>query len=119
METLYQDSSASATISLTGEKVCRKCKEKRHVTEFQPRPPTLTRRGDGRLNTCKPCKRAYDIERQTRLKGQYLANRAALMRAFRTEVLHYGVDEKFGDTWQLLDAALSMCQRITPLQKAA
>lgn len=116
METLYQDSSVAATLSFTGERVCSTCNESKHITEFVVARRIV--RGDGRggvdsrkgnrKNICKPCQRIKSAEFTKKNPG-YWADR------YRKQKEQPSTD----DSWRGLDAALSMCQRTTLLQKAA
>ena len=98
------------------------CGETKHVTEFViVRGKILDngwRSGNGlgnRSKLCKQCKRKQNDEYYKRNKEKV----NAAWVAKNAVVAHYGVDEKFGETWKELDAALSMCRMTTPLQKAA
>ena len=113
MDLLAQDSSTAASVSSTGEKVCRVCAERKHVTEFVV--SRADRSKDGRKNICKPCQRVKNAEYAKRNPNLYAERHAKRKEEFE----RYGVDEKYGDTWQALDAALSMCRRTIPLQRAA
>lgn len=109
METLYQDSSSSATVSFMGEKVCGKCGDMKHVTEF----PISRTDGykDGRENRCKQCSRArWNLYKQNNLERV-----TESQREWDTEVLHYGFDEKFGNKWRRLGIALRLhrCPKFT------
>jgi hypothetical protein len=100
MNLLSQDSSPGADFSPLGVRVCSKCNETKRKTEF-PRAP-LSNRGGGYSYRCKECERA-------RCKARYQANRDEVLERFKarhTEVLHFGIDEKYGDTWEWLHVAM-------------
>lgn len=96
MGTLHQCSSCNADFSPLGERVCTRCDAKKRLNEF-PRAP-LANRGGGFAYICKECERA-------RSKAKYQANKERIHKqqaeANRT-VLHFGNDEKFGETWKAL-----------------
>ena len=106
MLAIEQCATGFATFSLVQEKDCKSCGATKLLSEFHERRDSR----DGRRSICKTCQNA-------RTAAYLKANPQD--RSAKDGTLHYGVDEKFGDTWQALDAALSMCQMTTPLQKAA
>ena len=113
MDAIEQDLSVAQTVSYKGERVCKTCGVNKHITEF-----VISRTGrhkGGRKSVCKSCQRARNNENKA-LRAEIMAEK---FHRDHTEILHFGVDEKYGDVWRELDAALSMCQRTTPLQKAA
>lgn len=100
MNLLSQDSSPGADFSPLGVRVCSKCGVEKLKTEF-PRAP-LSNRGGGFAYRCKECERA-------RCRARHQAKRDEVLERFRaryTEVLHFGTDEKYGDTWQTLHDAM-------------
>lgn len=100
MDLLSQDSSHGAGFSPLGVRACVKCNVGKLKTEF-PRAP-LGNRGGGFAYRCKECERA-------RCKARYQSKRAEIRErcnALRVEVLHFGVDDKYGDTWEWLHVAM-------------
>ena len=106
MLAIEQCATGFASFSLVQEKVCNTCGEKKHLSEFVI-AGTDKRKG-GRKNICKPCQRVKSAEFTKKNPG-YWAER------YRKQKEQPSTD----DSWRGLDAALSMCQRTTPLQKAA
>lgn len=102
MEAISQDSSAYADFSPLGVKVCSVCKVSKRMSEF---PASRTTKYKGGVSCrCKECNRA----RWKLYRANNLQKVKDMQRKWDTELLHYGVDEKFGDTWRDLSAALSL-----------
>lgn len=108
MLAIEQCATGFAAFSLSQEKVCNTCGETKRLPEF-------VKKVGGYKPLCKSCQRVKNAEYASKNPG-YWTERG---QAVKEQSLSFGVDEKYGDTWKELDAALSTCRMTTPLQRAA